>query len=248
MKNKTIHPLLWVTLFSIAMGFFESAVVIYLRTIYYPEGFVFPLKLMSHEIIITEAFRELATMIMLLGIGLLAAKKASERFAYFIYSFAIWDIFYYVFLYFILGWPSSLFTWDVLFIIPLTWVGPVIAPVINSFMMILLALFILKYSSKNICTKIILREWALLISGSLLVLYAYTEEYTNYMLGRFNLSEIIDYTSNPNVLKYATSFIPVYFKWAFFMVGATLHLIGIIHYYYRMKKNAGLIKENNNAF
>src|SRR5665648_874707 len=102
-ENKTnlllSNKLLWVTLFAVAMGMLESSVVIYLRELYYPDGFQFPLKATSYTIAVTEIFRELSTLIMLLGIGVLAGKNKHERFAWFIYSFAIWDIFYYCLLY-----------------------------------------------------------------------------------------------------------------------------------------------------
>ncbi len=137
MNPKTLT---WVVVFSIAMGYLEAAVVVYLRELYYPEGFDFPLKEMDMGIIVTELFREAATMIMLLSIGFLAAKRKIERLAYFVLPFAIWDIFYYVFLKVALGWPESLLTWDILFMLPVTWVGPVICPVINSLTMILLCM------------------------------------------------------------------------------------------------------------
>ena len=93
-KNSTI---LWLTIFGIAMGFLETAVVIYLRRIYYPDGFKFPLVEIENGILSVEILREVATIIMLFAIGFLAGKTKLQRFAFFIYSFAIWDIFYYVF-------------------------------------------------------------------------------------------------------------------------------------------------------
>lgn len=92
--TKTI---VWLTLFSIAMGFMETAVVVYLRKIYYPGGFHFPLVPISSDIALIEFIREAATLIMLFGIGALTGKTVSQKFAFFIYCFAIWDIFYYVF-------------------------------------------------------------------------------------------------------------------------------------------------------
>jgi hypothetical protein len=77
------------------MGMVESAVVIYLRELYYPGGFKFPVQPTSTTVAITEVIREIATMIMLLAIGMLAGKSKTGRFAWFIYSFAIWDISYY---------------------------------------------------------------------------------------------------------------------------------------------------------
>ena len=144
-KNNNLNFLI-VTLFGIAMAYLESAVVVYMREIYYPEGFTFPLKMIEGRIAVTEIFREAATMVMLVTIAMIASRHAIERFAWFLYTFAIWDIFYYVFLYLLLGWPSSLMTWDILFMIPVTWTGPVLAPVINSITMILLATIIIHRS------------------------------------------------------------------------------------------------------
>ena len=138
------HKIIIITTFAIAMGFLEAAVVVYMREILYPAGFEFPLSPIPVNLALTELFRELATMIMLLSIGFLAARRFSTGFAWFIYSFAIWDIFYYVFLWAILGWPESLMTWDVLFLIPTTWTGPVLAPLVLSLTMILLAMIILQ--------------------------------------------------------------------------------------------------------
>ena len=122
------------------MGYLESAVVVYLRSIYYANGFEFPMVPINKLHTITEIGREISTMIMLIGIGVFSGKDKSGKFAVFLYSFAIWDIFYYVFLKILLNWPESLFTWDILFLIPPVWTGPVIAPVISSSTMIILSL------------------------------------------------------------------------------------------------------------
>ena len=61
---------------------------------------------------------------MLLAVAYIAGGNGPQRFGYFLLSFGIWDVFYYVFLKVLIGWPESLLTWDVLFLIPLTWVGP----------------------------------------------------------------------------------------------------------------------------
>ena len=75
MKTNSLRAnLFYVAIFAMAMAFLETAVVIYLRKIYYPEGFVFPLQPIGQDIIITELFRELATMLMLLSIGWIASK------------------------------------------------------------------------------------------------------------------------------------------------------------------------------
>lgn len=220
MKRNAVNTLVFVTIFSIAMGYLESAVVVYIRALYYPEGFAFPLKEISEQIAVTEIIREATTMIMLLSISILASSKATERFAYFILSFAIWDIFYYVFLKFLLGWPESFLTWDILFMLPVSWVGPVTAPIINSLMMIGLALAIIFFSSKKQKAAIAKGEWILLITGSLVVIYAYTEEFTRFMLEKFSLSDLLSGMAAKEVLKYACSYIPRIFRWDIFFAGA----------------------------
>ncbi|UCD35891.1 MAG: hypothetical protein JSU90_03395, partial [Nitrospiraceae bacterium] len=117
--NNLLSRLTWLILFSIAMAFVESAVVVYLRAIFYPEGFSFPLSIGTDEKILVEVVREVATIVMLLSIAGLAAHRLWERFACFMICFGIWDVFYYVWLKVLLDWPSSLFEWDVLFLIPL---------------------------------------------------------------------------------------------------------------------------------
>ena len=75
------RTLFWLTLFSIAMGYLETSVVVYLRAIYYPTVFDFPLVNMNMLIAVTELGRELATIIMLAGIGIVAGKNSTQRFA-----------------------------------------------------------------------------------------------------------------------------------------------------------------------
>ena len=130
--NFTISPwknLGWITVFAIAMGFLETAVVVYLRVLLYPGGFSFPLAIMPHSLAIIEIYREAATLVMLIGIGYLSGKNGTTRFAFFLYAFAVWDLFYYVFLKIFIHWPESWMTWDILFLIPTNWVGPVVAPI-----------------------------------------------------------------------------------------------------------------------
>jgi hypothetical protein len=235
-KNNIYKTIVWIMLLSIAMAFMEASVVIYLRALYYPNGFIFPLKLIDPTIALTEYIREIATIIILVSAGVLAGKKNIERFAFFILAFAIWDIFYYIFLKIILGWPDSIFTWDILFMVPVTWVSPVIAPIINSLTMILLAISIIFFIKKNGVIKIGMLEWLLLILGSFVIVFTYTQEYTTFMLKRFSLSELLGTTENIYVLKYACSFIPKYFNWYIFGIGCLLHSIAIVLLILKNKK------------
>jgi hypothetical protein len=175
MKEQSIRKkIIWLTLFSIAMGFMETVIVVYLRKIYYPHGFDFPLVAMDLDILKAEVWREVATVIMLVAIGMLTGKTASEKFAFFILCFAIWDIFYYVFLKLLLGWPESLLTWDILFLIPVPWVGPVLAPCLVSITMIILAGGIVYYSSKGYQTEIKRNEWLTYICGSIIIILSFS--------------------------------------------------------------------------
>lgn len=228
MKNRLINTLIPVFIFAVAMGYLESAVVVYIRHIYYPEGFDFPLRPLDKQIIITEVFREVATLFMLMAIGFIASRKPLQRFAWFIFSFAVWDIFYYVFLRLLIGWPQSLLTWDVLFFIPVTWIGPVIAPIINSLMMILLSLVILHYARINAAVKTGLWVWLLLISGSVVVMIAYMMDYTAFIASGFSLSEMLNTGNNQEVMELASHYIPRSFNWFLFSTGALMHLAGII--------------------
>jgi hypothetical protein len=115
--------------FAIAMANVETMIVVYLRRLYYPEGFQFPLVIIDVPTFLLELLREVATVVMLVAFGVAAGRTKVGRFAYFMIGFGLWDIFYYVWLKAVLNWPASLLTWDVLFLIPVPWLGPVLAPV-----------------------------------------------------------------------------------------------------------------------
>ena len=225
---------LWVvTLFAIAMGFLESAVVVYLREILYPGGFAFPLSPVPVELALTELLREVATLVMLITIGIVMSRRFSTGFAWFIYSFAIWDIFYYIFLKLLLGWPESMLTWDVLFLIPTTWTGPVLAPVLLSLTMILFALVILTQSDRGRDTRIDPVEWTGLILGSLVLILGFVYDYSQHMLTHFSLAGMFR-IKDPEVLQVATRYIPARFPWWIFVIGEMIVIGSIGRYWSRI--------------
>lgn len=124
--------LLWLIIWGVTFGYMESAVVVYLREIYYPEGFAFPLVIIQDRILLTEVLREAATLLILWATVSLTYKRLQSRFAAFLVLFGLWDIFYYIFLKLLLNWPEKVNTWDILFLIPSPWVGPVWAPILVS--------------------------------------------------------------------------------------------------------------------
>lgn len=139
----------WVTvvLYAIAMAWVESAVAFYLRTMmdqmdpYHP----YPVHL-AKGIGHAELIREAATMVMLLTVGWLAARNWRSRLAYMFIAFGVWDIFYYVFLKVMSGWPHSVLDWDLLFLIPLPWWGPVLAPCCIATLMIMGGTLVTQFS------------------------------------------------------------------------------------------------------
>jgi len=99
----------WLTVYAIAMANVEAVVMIYLRSVYYPDNpiLIFPLAVLSQHDILIELVREFATLIMILGVTMLAARRLMAAFAAFVYVFGLWDIFYYVWLKFMIGWPVA---------------------------------------------------------------------------------------------------------------------------------------------
>jgi hypothetical protein len=146
---KTALKRFWVVvIFGVAFGYIEAAVVVYLRAIFHPDGFVFPLVNFGvgplwRQLLLTEVGREAATLAVILTCAWLFGRGRQERFAYFMTIFAIWDIFYYVWLKVLIDWPSSLMDWDILFLIPVSWASPVLAPVLVSLALLVLAIIIL---------------------------------------------------------------------------------------------------------
>ncbi len=127
-----------VTAFAIAMAWVEAASVFYIRALvdriepYQPD----PLPI--HGALGTvELWREASTLVMIATLGLLAGRTWRRRAGYAALAFGVWDIFYYVFLRLISGWPRTLLDWDILFLLPLPWWGPVLAPVSIAVVMIL---------------------------------------------------------------------------------------------------------------
>ncbi len=233
---KIRHSIWILTLFSIAMGYMEGAVVVYLREIFYPAGFEFPLQPITPHIALAEILREAATMVMLITVAWLSGRTPTERFGFFIFSFGVWDITYYLALYLLLGWPVSLLTWDILFLIPVTWVGPVLGPVLNSISMIALALLISHFTSKDPKTRISGTEWLLLIAGSLVVIVSYTEDYVSFMLGRYSFFEVLFPSDLAGQMEHALEYIPDSFAWWVFCVGQGLILAGTGFFFVRYRR------------
>lgn len=152
-------------LFAIAFGLVEATLVVYLRKAFGLEtgllqtnysvllnlgaiAFLSPKDLVipDQQFTLVEMIREIATIVMLLTVAALAGQRPKQRLGAFLIIFAIWDIFYYIFLRILSSWPASFFDIDVLFLVPVAWVGPVITPVIISLLLLILGVkFFVKF-------------------------------------------------------------------------------------------------------
>jgi hypothetical protein len=169
--------IVWLITFAVAMAYVESAVVVYLRTIYDPDGFRFPLVLLPPGMVAIEMGRELATLVMLLGVAMLAGADRWDRILVFCVGFGVWDLAYYFWLWVFLRWPPSLLTWDVLFLIPVPWIGPVVAPVIVSVVLVAGALLLLRRRAGGEPIGFPRSLQALAIAGGVLVLGSFVLDF-----------------------------------------------------------------------
>lgn len=221
MKTKTILSYRWavVVLYAIAMAWVESAVVYYLRTYidriepYQPNplpviGFLGPV----------EAIREAATLMMLLTVGMLAGRNWRARIGYTAIAFGMWDIFYYVFLKAICGWPHSLGDWDILFLLPLPWWGPVWAPVAIALLMILWGTLASEFEVTD-SIRPLRRLWLLNVAGIFIALYVFMADCIHARHGGVDAIR--------NVL-------PQHFDWTTFCVALALMAAPVIHLSWRI--------------
>lgn len=185
-------------LFGISFGYVEAAVVVYLRAIYdpiraqlHPERHprdLFPL-ITPQQLAATgpentqrlaiEIAREAATMVMLGAVALAVARNLHQWIAAFVVVFGVWDISFYAFLKLLIHWPESLGTWDILFLIPLPWVGPVWAPLLVALTMIVCGLVSLRAGG----IRGAVAHWIGALSGAAVMVIAFVWDFRNTMSG-----------------------------------------------------------------
>jgi hypothetical protein len=175
----TLKRLCIVIIFSIAFAYIESAVVVYLRAIFHSDNFSFPLKTFGFsplwkQFLFTEIGRESATIVLIVTGAWLFGKSFQERFAYFLTIFAVWDIFYYVWLKVLLDWPSSITDWDILFLMPVTWASAILYPVIISITMLISAVIILYRISVDRPIKVTFCDWLSYIIAAVIVIISFS--------------------------------------------------------------------------
>jgi uncharacterized membrane protein YhaH (DUF805 family) len=199
---------LWVVIYALGMAWVESATVFYLRSMigrvdpYQPD----PLPLVGGFASV-ELMREFATLVMLCAVGFLAGKNWRTRIGYAVIAFGIWDIFYYAFLKIICGWPHSLFDWDVLFLLPLPWWGPVIAPMLISLLMICWGTLTTQFEPAGASRKSGFLIWLLCFAGIAVALYVF-------------MADAI--AASKHGVDAIRATLPKHFKWHLFLVGLAL--------------------------
>jgi hypothetical protein len=136
------------------MGWLEGVVVVYIRGLLgiahgggAPDPAEMERRLAALPWLIgTEQGREAATIVMLAAVAWLAAPRFRGRLGAFLLTFGAWDIVYYIALYALLGWPPSLCTMDLLFLIPPGpwWYQPVWVPIAISCGMITVGVWLFR--------------------------------------------------------------------------------------------------------
>jgi hypothetical protein len=168
-----------------------------------------------------ELVREAATLVMVLIIGTLAGRTARTRLRYTAIAFGVWDIFYYVFLRVICDWPKSLFDWDVLFLLPLPWWGPVPAPVCIALLMIVWGTLVSRRAARSPARSVASTLWwRLNWLGVALALYVFMSDSLR------TVHEGMDATK---------TVLPTAFNWSVFVVALALMAAPVAHILWGMR-------------
>ena len=230
------RSLLALLLFGASFGYVEAAVVVYLRPLYeplhqrlypsYQSDQLFPLLTAEQleaagpepkQCLQVELGREAATLLMLVAAGLAVGRNFHQWFAGFVVAFGVWDIFYYAFLKLLLDWPGSLMDWDLLFLLPVPWAGPVLSPVIVSLSMIWAGALLLRKETTARPIRPSALDWSAIVAGGLIIIVAFCWDFRNLMQG-----------GEPNP-----------FNWPLFGAGEALGLTGFVHSLWKKHNGPG---------
>ena len=227
------NPVRWkrqtlaILLFGISFGYVEAAVVTYLRpqfdavratiTSSSSHDDLFPLLSPQQiraagpdmvRMVGTELAREAATLAMLSAVAAAVGSSFRQWLAFFLLAFGAWDISYYAFLKVLIDWPRSLLTWDILFLIPVPWTGPVLAPALVALTMVGIGLAYLWRESNGQAIPLRVVHWLGAFAGAVFILAAFTWDYRNVMAGGM----------------------PKPFHWSLFATGEVLWVVAFLHW------------------
>jgi hypothetical protein len=201
--NDTGKRFLWVSAYAVAMAFLEAVVVVYLRGLLHITND--HVALGSYFTI--EIWREVATLVMLVSIGWLAGRRRIERWAYGLFTFGMWDIFYYAWLKVLVDWPATLLDWDVLFLIPVRWWGPVLAPMLIAALICVASVLAMARLARGERLEVTPTRVGVSVLGGLLVLYVFMSD---------SLQALLAGRTDWDTLR------PEPFKWPLFLVALAL--------------------------
>lgn len=211
-------------LFGIGFGFVEAAVVVDLRSILSPavariagrsSDELFPIIPFDQleaadpavaRIMTVEVLREAATLAMLAGVGVATGRSFLGRFAAFVVAFGVWDLAYYGFLRLLIGWPTSVWTWDLLFLIPVPWAAPVLAPGVVAASMIVSGSFLIVRSAAGRPLRVSGSDWLAIVAGGLILIASFCWDWHHIQSGG---------TPGP-------------FPWPLFLAGEAIGLAGFV--------------------
>lgn len=196
-----------VAVYALAMAYVEAAVVAYLREIYDIKDIVRDAPATPDRFTAIETGREAATLVMLLAVGWIAGSRLQDRLGYFVVAFGLWDIAYYAWLSLLVGWPDSLLDWDVLFLIPVPWWSPVLAPTLIAALMCVGGVAVIIQARRGVPWRQSPLNVGTAAAGLVIVLYTFTAD----SLGA--LSDGLDAVANAR---------PSDFPWPLFLLGFIL--------------------------
>jgi hypothetical protein len=206
---------LLVLTFAAGMAWVEAACVYYLRVIvdrvepYQSDPL--PISGILGEV---ELVREGATLLMLAMTGMLAGRTWRARLGYAAIAFGSWDILYYVFLRIMSGWPASLFDWDILFLLPLPWWGPVVAPVCIASLMIVWGTLVTQWQDGIPATRFTWASWGANWAGIVLALWVFMADAIRAL---------------PGGLDAVRQVLPTAFNWPVFSAALLLMATPLVH-------------------
>ena len=202
-----------VALFAAAMAYAEAAVVVYLRRLV---GVVEPWLdpgIYDPTIAGIEVVREAATLLMLAALGWACGRTAQTRIGYALFAFGLWDILYYVWLRVLLGWPASILTPDILFLIPLPWWGPVLTPVLIALLLAGAGAAVVALDDRGRAVRVGRLDAAMTACGVMLVLYAFMADAIAVL---------------PATAETLSGVRPAGFRWGIYAAGLALMTGGIV--------------------
>lgn len=157
----------------LAFGLIEAVFVADLRFFVDPSGERFPLVRLPAALLALERAREVATLLLLGGAAAIVHACTAARFATFLFLFGLWDVAYYVALRVMIGWPQSLGDWDLLFLLPVPWLGPVYAPLVMALIMVAVGVLTWHSEMRRGCFRVQGRHVAGAVLGATLCIWTF---------------------------------------------------------------------------